>query len=64
MKFSALIGPSYQAQAYSADVEQTINFYTERVESAGAKAQRVLLGSPGLAAFASTRRSDWPGRRA
>jgi hypothetical protein len=37
-----------------ADCEETRNFFTERVESAGGKAQRILCPSPGLAVFSTS----------
>ncbi len=48
MKFEDFIGPSYVSQAYSVDVQRTINWYTERVERPGAnKNASSLVRTPG-----------------
>lgn len=54
MNFATFVGPSYPAQAYTADCEQTINLYRETVESAGGKSPSVLLSVPGLTTVAAS----------
>lgn len=53
-QIKAFCGPSYESPAFRADVEQTINSYSQVVESAGAVAQRVLLPIPGKQTFATS----------
>lgn len=52
--FPAFVGPSYESPAYRADVEQTINYYTQSVESNGRVSSRILCPMPGLETFATT----------
>lgn len=53
MRFPAFVGPSYVSQSPMADCEQTINFYTETIESEGAKTRRILAPLPGYVTFGS-----------
>jgi hypothetical protein len=48
MKFDAFIGGSYQSQALTADIEQTINWYAESLQSPGATAKTALYPTPGV----------------
>ena len=50
----AFCGPSYESIAYRADAEQCINQYPQVVESEGRVTDRILVGIPGLANFASS----------
>lgn len=53
-QFPQFVGPSYESPAYRADVEQTINSYTQVVESEGKVASRILLPIPGKVTFATS----------
>jgi hypothetical protein len=44
----AFIGGSYVSQSPIADMEQTINFYVERIEAEGAKDRYALYPTPGV----------------
>jgi hypothetical protein len=46
-----MIGASYTAKSNAVADEETINFYPETIESAGAQTQRSFFGTPGLAVF-------------
>lgn len=54
MKYPGFVNGSYQATAVSADVEDTINFYVERMESPGAENALVLCPTPGFLAWSAT----------
>jgi hypothetical protein len=45
--FPGFIGGSYPAQALSADCEDTVNMYVERIESPGGKNREALITIPG-----------------
>lgn len=51
MKLPGFIGASYVSTAQEVDVEDLVNMYPERPESAGAKADIVLYGSPGTSLY-------------
>jgi hypothetical protein len=48
MLFSSFIGPSYEAHAFSADNEDTINLFAEKLQSPGAPARWSLCRVPGV----------------
>ena len=48
MKFDSFIGGSYESQALTADVERTVNWYPEVLQSKGATAPATLLPTPGV----------------
>jgi len=48
VRFDAFVGGSYESQAATADVERTVNWYPEKLQSAGATAQTVLYPTPGV----------------
>jgi|TARA_Y100000310_G_scaffold90518_2_gene87763 hypothetical protein len=47
------VGGSYEAQAPLADVERTVNFYVEILQSQGATVKTALFPSPGAETFAT-----------
>lgn len=53
-RFPTIVGPSYRSPAFRADVEQTVNFYTQVVESPGRVADRILCPTPGFSTFATS----------
>jgi len=48
MNLSGFIRGSYESQAYTADQEDTINYYVERMESDGATTKWALYPTPGV----------------
>lgn len=60
LPYRAFIGPSYQSQSSTADVERTVNWYQEYHESKGAKGPQALYPTPGVRTFVTT--TDAPGR--
>jgi len=52
-QYPGFIGGSYQAQAVTADQEQTINWYVEGAESAGATSRSALYPTPGVSQLAN-----------
>jgi len=54
MKYDAFIGGDYEAQAWTADCERTINWYPEVLESPGATSRLALYPSPGVTLLDST----------
>jgi hypothetical protein len=48
MLYDGFIGPSYISQALTADQEDLINFYVERMESPGATTEAALYPTPGV----------------
>lgn len=63
-----MIGASYTAKSNAVADEETINFYPETLETAGAQTQRSFFGTPGLAIFSAsdngpTRGQCWTGTR-
>lgn len=63
-----MIGASYTAKSNAVADEETINFYPETIESAGAQTQRSFFGTPGLAVFCTfddspVRGQCWTGER-
>jgi hypothetical protein len=53
MRYQAFVGGSNPSQSSTADSQRTINFYIERTEAQGAKAQAVLYPTPGYSLFSS-----------
>lgn len=51
-QYPSFIGPGYTSQSKIADCERTVNWYPERIESPGGKAQWVLYPTPGFELFA------------
>lgn len=49
--YPAFIGGSYPAQAWSADVERSVNLFVEKHQSPGAKGPASLIGTPGFTAW-------------
>lgn len=47
------IGPSYQSRSIPVSCQRSINLYPEKVESADARAQWILVGVPGKQTFAT-----------
>jgi hypothetical protein len=60
-RFPGFIGSSYRSQSPIAAQERTVNFYTERIETPGAKAQVVLYPTSGVEVF-SPAGNESPGR--
>lgn len=60
MRLKGFVGASYESQSYTADQEDCINLYVERVESPGAQVRSVLCPTPGQARIHTT--SDSGGR--
>lgn len=63
-----MIGASYTAKSNAVADEETINFYPETLETAGAQTQRSFFGTPGLAVFTTfpdgpVRGQCWTGTR-
>jgi hypothetical protein len=54
LRYPGFCGGSYQSQARTADYEDTINYYVERMESPGATAQVVLYPTPGVEDIAAS----------
>lgn len=54
------LGPSYTSQSPNADAELCMNWYIERMESAGAKVTYVMYPTPGFTSFCTAAQS--PGR--
>lgn len=52
--FPNFVGPTYVSQSKVAGVERCINFYPERLESPGAKAEYALYPTPGVELAASS----------
>jgi hypothetical protein len=50
-KYPAFVGPSYESQSKIADGERTVNWYPEKIEGPGAKAQYALYPAPGFETF-------------
>jgi hypothetical protein len=48
MKYPGFIGPAYQLDAYSADSQESVNLYPEKVESGTGKSEWILKGTPGI----------------
>lgn len=48
MDFQTFLGPTYQSQAPFADVERTVNWYTERQQSTGATTRWAMCPTPGV----------------
>jgi hypothetical protein len=48
MDYPSFVGPSYQSQSATADQEDTINWYPERMESPGAVSKWALYPTPGV----------------
>jgi hypothetical protein len=46
--YPAFVGGSYPAQAWSADVERTVNFFVEKHASPGASSPAALISTPGF----------------
>jgi hypothetical protein len=64
-----MIGNSYTARSNAVADEETINWYPETIETAGAQTKASFFGTPGLLAFCTfddgpTRGSCWTGTRA
>lgn len=57
-----MIGASYTARSNAVADEETINFYPETVETAGAQTQRSFFGTPGLAVFSADVDDNGPTR--
>ena len=55
-RWPAFIGGTYQTSAYSADVEDTVNLYVEKMQTRGGKAseQGMLLPTPGFTSWATS----------
>lgn len=53
MDYRGFVGPSYESQAYTADAEDTVNLYTERMESPGATTRWCLYPTPGVTQIGS-----------
>ncbi len=53
MKYQGFVGASYVAQAKVAAADECINYYPERLEVANPKSDLILIGTPGLAIFAT-----------
>lgn len=53
MLFGAFIGASYQAAARTADDEECINWYPEKIQAPGAPFQTILLPTPGVETLSS-----------
>lgn len=52
MNYKGFIGGDYQSQSFTADQEQTINWYEERMESEGATTTSALYPTPGVSQVA------------
>ncbi len=60
MRYDAFIGGSYEAEAWTADCERTVNWIPVKVESPGATAHYALLPTPGVTALSTS--GNGPGR--
>lgn len=60
MKYQNFVNGSYQSAAYTADQEQTVNWYYENMESEGASTRAALMPTPGVVSIATAVKS--PGR--
>jgi hypothetical protein len=61
MRFDGFIGGSYENRAITADVEKTVNWFVEGLQSKAATSQRILLPTPGVETIVSIP-TDSPGR--
>lgn len=52
MEYAGFIGPTYQVQSQSADVQRCINLYPQPDESGVGKSRAILLSTPGLTRIA------------